>query len=147
LQPESLLRTGGLVLWIILIAPLFVYAATFSVLKLHKKSSRSTAALKAKKAAKTLAQQCRKGKLSSNDLISSIRQYLNDRFGLSLGTLTPDEAAGILLSKGVNAATIEKLQAVLQQLEDVVYTGKGQEACVLVEDLPKLIRQIEKEIR
>lgn len=147
LQSGSLLRTGGLILWIILIAPVFVYAATFSVLKLNKKSSRSTAALRAKKAAKTLTQQCRKRKLRPYDLTSSIRQYLNERFDLSLGTLTPDEAADILLSKGVNVATAEKLRAVLQQLEDAVYTGKGQETCVMGEDMPKLIRQIEKEIR
>jgi hypothetical protein len=147
LHSGSLLGTGGLILWIILIVPLFVYAATFSVLKLHKKSSRSTAALKAKKAAKTLAQQCRKGKISSNDLIASIRQYLNERFDLSLGTLTSDEAADILLSRGVSAPTVAKLKAVLKAVEDAVYTGKGQEACVRGEDLPKLIRQIEKEIR
>jgi len=138
---------GGLVSWLILIIPLFAYAATFLIQKFHRKTTVSVAAARARKAAKALTQQCRKGELSSNDLTSSIRRYLNERFDLSLGSLTPDEAADIVVSKGVSAATAERLRTALQELEDAIYTGKGQETCDMGGDIPKLIKQIEKEIR
>ncbi|MBU4425391.1 MAG: BatD family protein, partial [Proteobacteria bacterium] len=142
-------RSGieGLVFWLILIIPLFAYAATFLIQKFHRKTTVSVAAARARKAAKALTQQCRKGELSSNDLTSSIRRYLNERFDLSLGSLTSDEAADIVVSKGVSAATAERLRTALQELEDAIYTGKGQETCDMGGDIPKLIKQIEKEIR
>ena len=138
---------GGLVFWLILIIPLFAYATTFLIHKFYRKTTVSVAAARARKAAKALTQQCRKGELSSNDLTSSIRRYLNERFDLSLGSLTPDEAADIVVSRGVSATTAERLRTALQELEDAIYTGKGQETCDMGGDIPKLIKQIEKEIR
>jgi len=138
---------GGLVFWLILIIPLFAYASTFLIQKFYRKTTVSVAAARARKAAKALTQQCRKGELSSNDLTSSIRRYLNERFDLSLGSLTPDEAVDIVLSRGVKATTAERLRTALQELEDAIYTGKGQETCDMGGDIPKLIKQIEKEIR
>ncbi len=138
---------GGVVFWLILIIPLFAYAATFLIQKFYRKTTVSVAAARARKAAKALTQQCRKGELSSNDLTSSIRRYLNERFDLSLGSLTPDEAADIVVSRGVSATTAERLRTALQELEDAIYTGKGQETCDMGGDIPKLIKQIEKEIR
>jgi hypothetical protein len=138
---------GGLVFWLILIIPLFAYAATFLIQRFHRKTTVSMTAARARKAAKTLIQQCRKGEFSSNDLTSSIRRYLNERFDLSLGSLTPDEAADIVGSRGVSATTAERLRTALQELEDAIYTGKGQEPCDMGGDIPKLIKQIEKEIR
>jgi len=138
---------GGVVFWLILIIPLFAYTATFLIQKFHRKTTVSVAAARARKAAKALTQQCRKGELSSNDLTSSIRRYLNERFDLSLGSLTPDEAADIVVSRGVSATTAEGLRAAVQELEDAIYTGKGQETCDMGGDIPKLIKQIEKEIR
>ncbi len=138
---------GGLAFWIVLIIPLFAYAATFLIQKFHRKTTVSVAAARARKAAKALTQQCRKGELSSNDLTSFIRRYLNERFDLALGSLTPDEAADIVVSRGVSAANAERLRTALQELEDAIYTGKGQETCEMGGDLPKLIKQIEKEIR
>jgi hypothetical protein len=138
---------GGLVFWLILIIPLFAYTATLLIQKFHRKTTVSVAAARARKAAKALTQQCRKGELSSNDLTSSIRRYLNERFDLSLGSLTPDEAADIAVSRGVSATTAERLRTALKELEDAIYTGKGQETCDMGGDMPKLIKQIEKEIR
>jgi hypothetical protein len=66
---------------------------------------------------------------------------------LSLGSLTSDEAVDILASRGVNVKTSERLRRTLQELEDAIYTGKGQEPCHMGGDIPELIKQIEKEIR
>ncbi|MBW1705839.1 MAG: protein BatD [Deltaproteobacteria bacterium] len=140
-------RPGDLVFWVVLLLPLFVYGGTLCGLKIGRKSTASMTAAKAKKAAKDFIRQCRQGDLRSNDLISFITDYFNDRFGLALGSLTPDEAAGILESNGVSTETSGKMRHVMQALEDAIYTGKGHANCEIGQDIPKLIRQVEKEIR
>lgn len=140
-------RPGGILFWSVLIAPFFVYAATFCGITLRKKSEQSMPEIKAKKAAKNLVRQYRQKELSSNDLSLRIRDYLNDRFGLSLGSLTPEEARKILSSRAVSLETAERLSSLVRRLEDTIYTGKGHEPFDTEVDIPKLIKQIEKEIR
>jgi len=140
-------RSGGLVFWVILLAPLFVYVGTFWRMKSRNRSDSAIAAIKAKRAAKKLVRQCRQTGLSSNDLALSIRNYLNERFGLSVGTLTSDEAAEILESQSVSIETAKELRKLIGRLEDAVYTGKGDEASEMGKQIPKLVKQIEREIR
>jgi hypothetical protein len=147
LKSKSCIRPGGLVFWSVFIVPFIVYATAFLGLKLRKKSDSSVATLKAKKAAKKFIRKCRQDGLSSSDLALYFRDYFNERFGLSLGSLTSEEAAEILKSEGADLDTAQKLQAILKRLENAVYTGKGQKACMLREDASQLVRQIEKEIR
>ncbi len=140
-------RHGDLVFWVVLLLPLFVYVGTLCGLKIGRKTTASMTAAKAKKAAKDFIRKCRQDDLSPNDLITFITNYFNDRFGLALGSLTPDEAAGILESNGISPETTVKMRNVIQDLEDAVYTGKGHANCETGEDIPKLIRQVDKEIR
>ncbi|MBW1861480.1 MAG: BatD family protein, partial [Deltaproteobacteria bacterium] len=140
-------RFDGLAFWVILLAPLFVYVGTFWRLKSQNRTDSAIAAIKAKRAGKKLIRQYRQAGFSSNDLTLSIRNYLNERFGLSVGTLTSDEAAVILESHGVNIETAKKMRKLIGKLEDAVYTGKGDEASEMGKQIPKLVKQIEREIR
>ena len=140
-------QSGGLAFWVILLAPLFVYVGTFWRMKSQNRTDRAIAVIKAKRAAKKLVRQCRQAGLSSNDLALSIRNYLNERFGLSVGTLTSDEAAVILESRGVSIETAKELRKLIGKLEDAVYTGKGDEASEMGKQIPKLVKQIKREIR
>ena len=72
---------------------------------------------------------------------------MNRRFGLSYGSLTPQESVEILIAQGVGADTAEKLQTIMRQLENAEYTGKGMEAAAPDSDLVPLIKRIEKESR
>ncbi|MEA3385752.1 MAG: BatD family protein [Thermodesulfobacteriota bacterium] len=146
LGERSIIRPGGLVFWFVFSVPFFIYAVVFLGLKFVKKSDRSIATLTAKKAAKKFIRKCHQDKLSSSDLALFFRDYLNERFGLSLGSLTSGEAAEILKSEGADLDTARKIQAILKNLENAVYTGKGQNACALGKDASQLVRQIEKEI-
>ena len=144
---KGLSMPHGLLLWVVLIAPCLVYGATFVVLHSQKRSPRSLTALKAKKAARTFVQQCRHSRVLPRDVSLAVRDYLNDRLDLSLGSLTPGDAEEILPANGVSHETAHKLQSMLEKIENLVYTGKGNETCDINEDLIKVIRQIEKEIR
>lgn len=147
LTAGSRLQPGSSLFWVVLLSPFFIYLTLFWSLKTRNKSNDTVVATKAKKAAKNFTKKIRKGDISSSELVLFIRDYLNDRFGLPLGSLTPDEAALILESRGVNLGTAQKMRTTLQRLEDAVYTGKGHEPCDIEKDIPKLIKQIEREIR
>jgi hypothetical protein len=127
--------------------PVLAYILTLFILKFQQKSRAASALTKSKKAAGIFIKQFKKGRLGAADLTEAVRDYLNARFGLLLGSLTPDEAADILTSNGVSPDTGEKLGEILRQLEIAIYTGKGSEPRATGEDLPKLVKQIEKEIR
>ncbi len=138
---------GGPFFWLIIFIPLFAYAVAFLGLRFREKSAASLAASRAKRAAKELARQCNDKGLLFSELSQAIRNYVNDRFGLSLGSLTPEEAEVILKERGVSHKTIQEFKGHVQRIEDAVYTGKGNEPCHMGKEAPQLVRQIEKEIR
>jgi hypothetical protein len=140
-QPEKLF------FWLVLFTPLFVNMVAFCAVRFRRKSIQTLAATKAKKAAGVFIKKCRQGGHSSSDLISCIREYLNERFVLSLGSVTPDEAAEILRSMGATPDTAQELREIFQRLEDAVYTGKGHEPFDMGGDIPKLLKKIERETR
>ena len=142
-------RSRGLLFFLIVfLSPPLIVAITFFALQHRKNSVQSLAAIISKKAARNFIRQIRReSKISANDLTLAIVNYINDRFCLSHGSLTSDEAAEILRAGGADIDTARSLQSVLKLLEDAVYTGRGQEPCDIGADIPKLIRQIEREIR
>ncbi|MDY6843462.1 MAG: BatD family protein [Thermodesulfobacteriota bacterium] len=142
-----LTQSKGVISWVVILAPILVYTVILGTQKLSKRSEHYQTRLKAKRALKHFNRQCRPKTVNGNDLLKFIRDYFNNRLNYSLGSLTPDEAAKIARSKGVNVTTAEKLQAMLQDIENVIYTGKGSEPIEIKKELAKLIKQIEKEIR
>jgi hypothetical protein len=127
--------------------PLLFYLGILCAMKLRRSSKTGQADMMAKKAARKFSKQYRKSEHTAAMLLSLIRQYLNNRFGLSYGSLTPQEAFKILTSQGVGTETAEKMQIIMQQLENAEYTGKGMEAIAIDTDLAPFIKRIEKESR
>ena len=147
LEARSEIMSGGLFLWLTLLLPFVLYLSTFLGLRLKRRSVRAMPAHRAKKAAKNLIRQCRQGREDANSLGLCIRDYFNDRFGLTLASLTTEDAADVLASKGVGPGTAQKLRAILIELENTVYTGRTRTADRMNDEIPKLIKEIEREIR
>ena len=141
LQPESWL------FWALLGLPFVLYLGMLGSMKLRRNSRAGQSDMVAKKAARAFYKQYRKRELSARKLLQLIRGYLNSRFGLSYGSLTPQESVKILIAQGVGEDTADKLQSIMLQLENAEYTGKGMEAAVIDSDLVPLIKRIEKECR
>ncbi|MFH1954574.1 MAG: BatD family protein [Pseudomonadota bacterium] len=146
METRSWVRPRGPLLWLILLLPFFLYLSTFLGLRLKKRSVRTLPAQRAKKAAKKLIKECREKGVDADHLTLCIRDYFNDRFGLALAALTPDDAAGILTSRGVSSDLSRKLRTLLIGLENTIYTGKGQGVGRMGEEIPRLVREIEREI-
>ncbi|MBW2220404.1 MAG: protein BatD [Deltaproteobacteria bacterium] len=125
LKPPFIIGPAGWIFWMVLLSPFFIYVTTFSLVKFRKQSVESAAVTQAKRASGNLVRLYQRGGHSSRDLSEAIRVYFNQRFNLSLGALTPDEAGEILKSKGVGTVTSEKVGVIVRKLEKAVYTGKG----------------------
>jgi hypothetical protein len=145
---RSWTRNGGLFLWAVLLLPAFFYVSTFVGLRVKQRSIQTLPAQRAKQAAKRLIRQCRQiGDDDLKRLSAAVREYVNDRFGLVLASLTPEDAVGILTSKGVSPETAGNLRDALQAIEDVIYAGKDQDRGSISREIPGVVREIEREIR
>lgn len=140
-------RPTGMFSSLVLVAPFLVFTGTFLGMRLRKKSLASLSADRSKKAAKILFRRCRENELSSNDTLDMIRDYLNARFDLKLGSLTSEETENILTRRGIGSDQAKALKEIVRRLEDAVYTGRGALPCEWTEELVPLIRQVDKEAR
>jgi hypothetical protein len=146
-KTDNLLQLERWLFWALLGLPFALYLGTLVGMKLRRHSRAGQSDMMAKKAARAFYKQYRKRELAAGKLLQLIRDYLNSRFGLSYGSLTPQESVKILISQGVGADTAEKLQNIMLQLENAEYTGQGMEAAAIDSDLVPLIKRIEKESR
>ncbi|MBW2109094.1 MAG: hypothetical protein JRI36_10585 [Deltaproteobacteria bacterium] len=94
-----------------------------------------------------LIKQSRRDELTASDFLQAARQYVNDRFGLALGSLTAHEAAQILISRGVSRDTADGFKGLLQDAEDAIYTGKGGQRFEASAQVAMVVNALEKEIR
>ncbi|MFH2047213.1 MAG: BatD family protein [Pseudomonadota bacterium] len=147
LTKELSMNNRTLLISFLLGAPFLCYILAFILIKFNKKSKEAMTAVRIKKAAGIFIRQCSKGKASSNDMISELRNYLNNRFGLELGLLTANQAQDILKTKGVSLETADRFRDIILELESAVYTGKGNEVCNLAGKVIEIIKKVEKEIR
>jgi len=143
----SRLQLESWLFWTLLGLPLALYLGTLGGMKLRRHARAVGPDIMAKKAAGEFYKRYRRRGLTSGNLLQLIRDYLNRRFGLSYGSLTPQESVKILTSQGVGADTAAALQNIMLQLENAEYTGKGMEAAAIDSDLVPLIKRIEKESR
>jgi hypothetical protein len=127
--------------------PIIVYAAAFLGLRFRKKSAEAKTAIRMKRAARVFMGQCQEREISSSDLAEAAKTYLNDRFELSLGAVTPDEAAEILISRGVDEATAEEFRRNVQRLDEDIYAGRGDDGCTIGQNLCGVVKRIEREVR
>ena len=135
------------VVWVILLGPLLIYVGVFLGMRVQKKSDRAIGAQRAKKAAGVFLKECRREEKDANGMLTAIRDYINDRFSLSLGSLMPADVPGLLKAKGVREDTAVRLREVLEQLEGRIYTGQEPACGSVYQDILEIIKQIEKEIR
>ncbi|UCF90721.1 MAG: hypothetical protein JSW39_20905, partial [Desulfobacterales bacterium] len=141
------IRPKSLAFGVVMILPVLAYLSLLGAVRYRRRSGRMRVEIQARKAAGEFVKRYRKGRHGAEDLIASIRDYLNQRCGLARGALTAAEAAEIIRSRGVGPERAERLRSVIGQLEDAVYTGRGQATADVGEDLARLIKEIDKEIQ
>jgi len=141
------LQLGAWLLTAMFALPFIIYLAALCGFKLRRSAVAGQAEINAKKAARRFRRHYGRGEVSAAGLLELIRDYFNDRFGLSYGALTSAELVEILSARGISADTTEKLKACMQNCENAVYSGKGDAVVRIEADPVKLIRRIERESR
>jgi hypothetical protein len=137
--------TRGWLFWLVLIGPLSIYLMLVGSMNLRRHSPERMTRFRSKNAFRKLSKRCRQDILSCSDLIDAFRDYLNGRFNLSIGTLTPDEAEKLLQAKGVATDTAKKIRTLIQRLENAVYAGDDDKHVDATTDLLRLVKTLEKE--
>lgn len=138
---------GGWLFWAILVGPPGIYLMLLISLKLRERSPEHIARARSKNAFGLLKKRCRRDQVGCAEGIDLFRDYLNDRFQLFLGALTSAEAEKVLLEQGVTKETAKRLRLLLQQLENVVYTGNSHSTSDAVDGLLEIGLLLEKEAR
>jgi hypothetical protein len=143
--PFRWLATGW-VFWLALAGPLCLYLMLLGTLRVQRLSPERLAQSRAKKAFSALRRRCQKDPIGYADLISAFTDYLNDRCGLTIGTLTADDAERILVNHGINAETAKEMHSLIQQFETAVYAGNTFNDAAAAGKLLALVKIIEKDI-
>jgi BatD DUF11 like domain len=133
--------------WAILMVPFLVYGAAFLGLRLNRKSEQTLYTQRARKAAHVFFKACRADEKDANSMMIAVRDYMNDRFQLSLGALTPADVSKLLMEKGVSPDTAANLRDVLGDLEGRIYTGGEANCGSAFRKILEIIKRIEKELR
>ena len=84
--------------------------------------------------------------MNVDELIFAIRTYVNDRFDLSMVTLSADESMTVLISNAVSFDTATRFKAAYSRVEEAVYTGGSQKNENIHKEILDLVNEIEKEI-
>mgnify|MGYP001813300583 CR=1 FL=1 len=137
---------NGWLFWIVLAGPPFMYLMLLGSFRIKRLAPGRLAQSKSKKAFSVFKNRCQKNQANYEDLLNAFKCYLNDRFNLSFGTLTPDDTERILRDQGVAAATAKKIYTLIQQLEATVYKGNNTDDTDAAGDLLDVVKLIEKEI-
>lgn len=146
LRPTLDLHRFPILTFIALLLPPLTWLVVLFALRLMRRGVTQAQAVCAKNAAKVFASTFVKQVTpTANQTLEAVRVFINDRFGRNVGLITPEEARQILLSHHVSPNCIDRLHTVLVALQQEVYTGSGDKPMALPDDLPRLVRQIDKE--
>jgi len=144
-DPGLNIRQRAAMLVIILFLPPLIFLVVFFTLHLKKRSTDQMAAIRARKATKGFIVRLGREDFSAEQALDAIRDFVNDRFSLSLGLITPDEAGSIVESQGASSETAQRLRDVVKRLQESVYSGTGDNPADSGYDLIALIRRIDRE--
>ncbi len=141
------IMTSGWRFWLSLAGPVAIYLVLLAGLNLRNRSHHGRARSRSRNAYKKFMKRCRKVGGDSIDLLDAFKEYLNDKFSLSIGTLTSSDAGRLLEKHNVNTGTAGKIRQIIETIESAVYAGNNVKDSNVADDLLKLVKTLEKEIR
>ncbi len=148
LRPDSLERLGRWPAAGLLLTPAFLFFLLLGF-RHYLRPDRVDERVRAQKKAASKFQrgiESLKGPRQLADMLKITNLYLNERMGLSGGSLTPKEAYDILRDKGVGEIPASEACDILSKLEESLYAGGGETDYVkqLKGALVSVVRKIEK---
>jgi hypothetical protein len=151
-DPLTVLHAHHFLKWLFILctaAPVAVFFGLLIIIAFKQKKAVNSDVVKSKNACRVLMRRLKREDLSSQEIHSAVIEYINNRFFLKGGVITPDEAAKILSEKGVSMETSRGLQENMKQLETVIFAGISKENSGLgiQNKLIHTVESIEKEVK
>ncbi|MDY6967454.1 MAG: BatD family protein [Spirochaetota bacterium] len=137
----------GWLSWFVILFPALIYTAFLGGYRFTRMTPQRSAQSKSSKAAAVCLKECSKFDIDADQLSDVIRNYINNRFGMKMGSLTSGEVANILKHNGCSDETTKEMEDIILNLENLIYTGQGKNSCNISQNIAAIIKKIEKEIR
>jgi len=133
---------------LLLLAPPFIFLALLAGRKLFKNNNKNRLNIRSRNAGKNFLKNVRGQDLSPEKIHAAVLNYLNTRFLLKGGLLTPNEVYDLLIDKGASPETASMLKNSIAQLESVVFTGEKSNSLAQIRDeLTGILKSVDQEVK
>ncbi len=133
---------------LLMLAPPFIYFALLTGRKLFKNNNKNRLNIRSGNAGKKFLKKVRNQDLSPEEIHAAVLDYLNIRFLLKGGLLTPNEVYNLLINQGASPETASMLQNSIAQLESVIFTGEKSNSLAQIQDkLTEILKSVEQEVK
>ncbi|MCK5508765.1 MAG: protein BatD, partial [Desulfobacterales bacterium] len=133
---------------LLLPAPPFIFLALLAGRKLFKNNNKNRLNIRSRNAGKNFLKQVQGRDLSPEEIHAAVLNYLNTRFLLKGGLLTPNEVYDLLIDKGASPETASMLKNSIAQIESVIFTGEKSNSLTQIQDeLTEILKSVDQEVK
>jgi len=133
---------------LLLLAPPFIFLVLLAGRKLFKNNNKNILNIRSRNAGKNFLKKVQGRDLSSEEIHAAVLNYLNTRFLLKGGLLTPNEVYDLLINKGASPETASMLKNSIAQIESIIFTGEKSNSLAQIQDkLTGILKSVDQEVK
>jgi len=133
---------------LLLLAPPFIFLALLASRKLFKNNNKNRLNIMSRNAGKNFLKKVRGRDLLPEEIHAAVLNYLNTRFLLKGGLLTPNEVYDLLINRGASPETASILKNSIAQIESVIFTGEKSNSLAQIRDeLTEIVKSVDQEVK
>ncbi|MBC2696599.1 MAG: protein BatD [Desulfobacteraceae bacterium] len=133
---------------LLLLAPPFIFLALLAGRTLFKNNHKNRLNIRSRNAGKNFLKKVRGQDLSPEEIHAAVLNYLNTRFLLKGGLLTPNEVYTLLINRGASLETASMLKNSIAQIESVIFTGEKSNSLTQIQDeLTGILKSVDQEVK
>ncbi|MDL1963628.1 MAG: BatD family protein [Deltaproteobacteria bacterium] len=133
---------------LLLLAPPFIFLALLAGRKLFKNNNKNRLNVRSRNAGKNFLKKVRGRDLSPEEMHAAVLNYLNTRFLLKGGLLTPNEVYDLLINRGASPETASMLKNSIAHIESVIFTGEKSNSLAQIQDkLTGILKSVDQEVK
>ncbi|MBW1833855.1 MAG: protein BatD [Deltaproteobacteria bacterium] len=133
---------------LLLPAPPFIFLVLLAGRKLFKNNNKNILNIRSRNAGKNFLKKVQGRDLSSEEIHAAVLNYLNTRFLLKGGLLTPNEVYDLLINKGASPETASMLKNSIAQIESIIFTGEKSNSLAQIQDkLTGILKSVDQEVK
>ena len=133
---------------LLLLAPIFIFLVLLTGRKLFKNNNKNRLNIRSRNAGKNFLKKVRGRDLSPEEIHAAVLNYLNTRFLLKGGLLTPNEVYDLLINRGASPETASMLKNSIAQIESVIFTGEKSNSLAQIQDeLTGILKSVDQEVK